>query len=515
MKREIIIVLIILAVAGFFRLYNLDSAPPGLYPDEAINANDAMQALGSGEFKIFYPDNNGREGLYVNILAGLFKIFGPSIWVLRFTSALLGILTVLFLYLLVREIFNWQIASLSSFFLAISFWHVNFSRIGFRGILVPLLVILTFYFLWKGFKYLKNSHFVLSGIFLGLGMYTYIPFRLVPFIVIILLLVFWQKIKKDYSLSKYEEFRNKYIIGFAYILVLSLLVAAPILFFAYGNPDIFLTRTGQISIFGADNPLKQLFISIGKTLGMFNLTGDFNWRHNFSGIPQLFWAIGAFFVVGLLRSFWKCWRMKREHGHYSTVHTLLLSWFFVLLIPAFLSAEGLPHALRAIGVIPVAMIFAAEGVWWVYDRLRDWYAAGDVNHTSGHLFHKLAKSRASEGNTLAFIALLVFLSVITWHQYDLYFNKWARQPEVEGAFSKSLSDAANTLNRYPDDVPKYVIMDVDGWISGVMPLQTEPIMFLTGAYTPELQEKKNINFIFPDETYMIPKNAVSVKMSGN
>ncbi len=515
MRRELVIILIILAVAGFFRLYNLDLAPPGLYSDEAVNANDAVEALTTGEYKIFYPDNNGREGLYVNILAGFFGVFGPNIWVLRLVSALIGILTVLFLYLLTKELFNWQIASLASFFLAISFWHVNFSRIGFRGILVPLLTVMTLYFLWRGFKYLSNRDFLLSGVFLGLGMYTYIPFRLVPFVVIIILLVFWQKVKKDYSLSKYEDFRNKYIIGFAYILVFSILVAAPILLFAYNNPDIFLSRTGQVSIFGADNPIKELGLSIVKTFQMFNFFGDFNWRHNFSGASQLFWAIGIFFIAGFFRSIWKCLRMKKEHGHYSTVHTLLLSWFFILLIPSFLSAEGLPHALRSIGVIPVAMIFAAEGIWWLYDKLRDWYAAGDVDHTSGHLFHKLSKTRASEGNTLAFIVLMVFLSVVTWHQYDLYFNKWANRPEVEGHFSKNLVDIGNELNEVPLDVPKYVVMDVDGWVPGMIPLQTEPIMFITQTNTLELQKEKNLYYIFPNETYKIPRGAIVVRMSGN
>jgi len=515
MRRELVIIFLILAVAGFFRLYNLDFAPPGLFPDEAVNANDAMQALDSGEYKVFYPDNNGREGLYVNILAVFFKLFGPSIWVLRFVSAFIGILTVLFLYLLAREIFNWQIASLASFFMAISFWHVNFSRIAFRGIMVPLLTVLVAYFLWRGFKYLKNRDFLLSGVFLGLGMYTYIPFRLMPLVVIVLLLVFWQKIKKDYSLSKYENLRNRYLVGFAYILVASILVAAPILFFAYNNPDIFLARPAQVSIFTADNPIIELGLSVGKTLQMFNFIGDLNWRHNFSGVSQLFWGIGIFFLVGIFRSFWKLLRMKEEHGHYSTVQTFLLAWFFILLIPNFLSAEGLPHALRAIGVIPVVMIFAAGGVWWLYDKLRDWYAAADVKHTGGHLFHKLSKTRASEGNVIAFIVLLVFLSVITWHQYDLYFNQWAYRPETADHFSKELTIIAEEINEAPLGVPKYVIMDVDGWVSGMVPLETEPIMFLTGTYTEELQEEKNIHYIFPNELNKIPRGALTFRMSGN
>lgn len=514
MKRELLIVLTILIVAGFFRLYVLDSVPPGLYPDEAVNGNDALEALDTGEFKIFYPDNNGREGLYVNILAVFFKFFGPYIWVIRLTSAVLGILTILFLYLLAREMFNWQIASLSSFFLAVSFWHVNFSRIGFRGILVPLMAVLVFYFLWRGFKYLRNRDFLLCGVFLGLGMYTYAPFWLIPLAVIATLLVFWQKIKKDYSLSKYEELRGKYITGFAYILVFSILVAAPILFLAYNEPRMFFERINQVSIFSAANPLLELAKSAGKTLAMFNFAGDSNWRHNFSGQPQLFWAIGIFFLAGFLRAIWKCLRMKRKHGHFSASQSLLLGWFFILLIPSFLSAEGVPHALRSIGVVPVVMIFAAEGIWWFYDKLRDWYAAGDVKHESGHLFHRLAKTRAKEGNILAFIILLVFLSVVGWHQYDQYFNQWAGRSEVKEHFSKDLVDLGAEMDAMPLYVPKYVIMDARGVISGQIPIQAETVMFVTQTYSAELQKAKNVTYIFPGKEYLIPRNAAVFRLSG-
>jgi hypothetical protein len=161
------------------------------------------------------------------------------------------------------------------------------------------------------------------------------------------------------------------------------------------------------------------------------------------------------------------------------------------------------------------MIFAAEGIWWLYDKLRDWYAAGDVDHASGHLFHRLAKTRASEGNALALIVLAVFLFAVTWQQFDMYFVQWATRSEVEAAFSKDMVDIGERLNEVPEKVPKYVVMDVDDWISGKIPLETEPIMFITQTYSEELQKEKNLFYVFPDETYKIPRNAVVEKMSGN
>ena len=57
-SKQTYLLLIILIIASFFRLYNLsgtNSVPPGLYPDEAINGNNASEALDTGNFKVFYP----------------------------------------------------------------------------------------------------------------------------------------------------------------------------------------------------------------------------------------------------------------------------------------------------------------------------------------------------------------------------------------------------------------------------------------------------------------------------
>ena len=150
MIKQWFILLLIIIIAVFFRFYNITETPPGLYPDEAMNGNDAVQVLESGDYKIFYPNNFGREGLFINLQAIAISIFGQEIWVLRAVSAVFGILTVIGLYFLTRFIFNWQIAALSSFFLAVAFWHVLFSRIGFRAIMAPFFLGWAMYFLWRG-----------------------------------------------------------------------------------------------------------------------------------------------------------------------------------------------------------------------------------------------------------------------------------------------------------------------------------------------------------------------------
>ena len=129
-KKISIILILILAI--FFRFWQLENFPPGLYPDEAINANDALESLQNNDFKLFYSYNNGREGLFMWLISSSFHFFGTSLWSLKLPSAIIGTLTVLGVYLFTKEIFikkknSTTIALLSSFFLAISFWHTLFS----------------------------------------------------------------------------------------------------------------------------------------------------------------------------------------------------------------------------------------------------------------------------------------------------------------------------------------------------------------------------------------------------
>src|SRR3989338_618620 len=196
------IVLVIMLVAVVFRFQHITTTPPGLYPDEAMNGNNALEAIKTGDYKVYYPENNGREGLFINIQAQSIKLFGNTPWALRVVSALFGTLTVLGLYFLTRKLFNWQIAAMSSFFLATSFWHVLFSRIGFRAIMAPFFLVWGLYFFWKGKSSTKLFDFAISGLFLGLGFYSYIAYRVMPLVIIFTLLAYWYSVRKDFAHEK-------------------------------------------------------------------------------------------------------------------------------------------------------------------------------------------------------------------------------------------------------------------------------------------------------------------------
>ena len=504
-RKELWTLAVIIILALFFRFYQIESLPPGLYPDEAMNGNNALTALETGSFKVFYPDNNGREGLFINIQALSVGIFGIHPWSLRIVSALFGTLTVVGLYLLAKELFGWHQGALASFLLAISFWHVNFSRIGFRAIMLPFILVFGFYFFWRGLKRASLLNFGLAGLFWGLGVHTYISYRVAPLILIFILLTYWLSIKKDFSLIKYQQTQKQIIKGLTVFAVITVVVALPILINFLQNPDHFLSRTGaNLSVFNQENPTKELRLSIIKTLGMFNFSGDYNWRHNIAGWPMLSLPIGILFVLGFFKELYH-W-LRRKHGHFSSTHTLIFSWFFVMLLPGFLSTEA-PHALRTIGVIPVVMIFAAQGLYWIIIKLYKWHTLTDPHVNK------------QESRTLARFALSIFLVSMVFLEYHHYFNVWGKNQETIGAFNQNYVDLAKEINNYPINIKKYLWVNVGGVLVNNIPVPAQTIMFLTDTFTSTKQKAKNIFYIYLTEnqsyTETYDKNSVILKLENN
>ena len=487
-RKEIVFLLVIIAVAAFFRLWQLDSIPPGLYPDVAINGNEALNTLKAappaGGFKVFYPENNGREGLMIWLIALSFSIFGISIWSIKITAAIVGILTVFGLYLLTKELFsqivnqsNSQfIALLASFFLAVSFWHTNFSRIGFRAILVPFILVFAFYFLFKGLHEKRTLYFIISGIFFGLGFYTYISYRFIVFLLPLVLIFEWFIYRKQNLQKQFLKFA-------ICNLTFTILVALPIGIYFFQHPQDFIGRAVPISIFTAENPIKEFGKSLILHLGMFNFYGDGNWHHNFAGSPQLFWLIGILFLIGIFFSIKELLAsIKEKNCSLFTVHCLLLSWFFIMLLPGILTYEGIPHALRTIGVIPVVYIFAGLGAFYTYK----W-------------FNQNVKSKK-----LLILASLIFLLMTATLQFNKYFIQWASHPEVKGAFSSDYVKMGNYLNSLSPEIQKYVIVNMPGvpvpYPSGI-PMPAQTVMFI-----------ENTKFGQPQSIYLLPENLDKIKL---
>ncbi|MEK7195747.1 MAG: hypothetical protein AAB659_00670 [Patescibacteria group bacterium] len=497
MKKEYYFLLLILIIAGALRLTNLTTTPPGLYPDEAMNGNNALEAISTGNFKVFYPENNGREGLFMNIQAGFIVALGNYPWVLRLPSALFGILTVLGIYFMTREMKlgnaffsgsnrsnkmfgldkNEFIALAAAFLLAITFWHINFSRIGFRAIMAPFFLVWSVYFLLKALR--ENSKLIWSfvgGIIYGLGMYSYISYRTTPLLIGVILLIYMRRAWLGGWLKKF------FASAFIYIAC-SIIVFVPLGLYFLHNPADFLGRTTQVSVFSSQTPLKDLSENVVKTLAMFNLQGDGNWRHNISGAPELYPIVGLMFLLGIAISVGALLSRHRPKAEPIIIYSAFLSGF----LPVVISNEGIPHALRAIIMIPPVIVLAALGL------------AGFYEYLSKHISIKTID--------LGVISVAVLLVV---QAYVSYFIIWAQNPNVPGAFAQDYVDMANEVNRLPLSTPKVIVVTSSDTSLRGFPLSLQTFMFLTNSWKPEEQKSNNFIYIKPEQVsgFVVPEGAV-------
>jgi len=526
----------ILIIAGFLRLHNIKELPPGLYPDEAIYANNGVEAWESGVFRVFYPENNGREGLWPNIIGFFIIKLGHEPWVPRSVAAVFGILTVLGVYFLTKELFREnsllkapgflnpgvytealldsqtpkisraeRIALLSSFLLATSFWHILFSRIAFRAIMAPMFLVWGLYFLLLSLNKTKIAvdikeklkitnldlkiilYSVIGGFLYGLGMHSYIAYRATPLLILTILFLYWFK-------NKEKEIRQKILLLAGGYILMAILVAAPLGIYFLQNPGDFFGRTTQISVFNSPAILKDLTTNILKTAAMLNFVGDENWRHNYAGRPQLFWPVGILFIIGFFLGLKSILRKSgvsnlnidaanhRKSDSRKIPFLILFIWLIIAALPVVISNEAMPHALRALLMAPPIFILAGFGGIRLYEIIRP-----RINY--GLVFQ---------------ILCFVILALLLFEAYTTYFIKWGRNPNILDAFNSGYAWIGRGLRDLPKEPPKYVIVEAGGVKVQGIPMPAQTVMYITDTFSPEKQKERNIFYILPNQIDKIP-----------
>ena len=481
-----LILLFVLIIATFFRFWKLAEMPPGLYPDEAMNGNNALEALKAAPppdgFKLFYPENNGREGLFINIQAASIALFGNQTWALRLVSGIFGILTVLGLFFLAKELFRKKstalgerVALFSALLLSVSFWHVNFSRIGFRAIMVPFCLVWCFALIFIALRTKKIIPAIVSGIFFGLGFHSYIAFRFTPLIALVP--IFFNRYFVANPENKNDKSRWKIL---AIWLVVTFIIALPIGLYFLKNPGDFFGRTGQVSVFQQANPIFSLLKSVGKTLLMFNVAGDCNWRHNLACWPQLEPLTGLGFLLGIA---WLIKNLvKKSSGKF--ICFFVLAWLFAMSLPSILTSEGLPHALRSIGLIPIVFILAGLGLNLIWE----WLERKINNKTATH-----------------FIIYFILGTIMIFEGWR-YFGLWAKNSNTRGAFNKSFAQISRYLNKQSANINKYILVNSGGVLVNGVPVSSQTVMFLTDTYSEVEQKERKIFYLLPENIAKINKN---------
>ncbi|MBC7814242.1 MAG: glycosyltransferase family 39 protein, partial [Burkholderiales bacterium] len=178
MYRFLLVCVILLAF--WLRLESLDTLPPALSDDEAVNVIDAFHIARTGVFPL-YEDPNRPEPLYRIFLAVGTSVFGQSIWAFRFVTVLLGTLAVAAAAWAAAECLHnlgpqkRQLAALAAAgVLAVAISHITLSRALYRGLQQSLFMLLYTALLMRGLRRGHWRDFALSGFALSGAMYSYL-----------------------------------------------------------------------------------------------------------------------------------------------------------------------------------------------------------------------------------------------------------------------------------------------------------------------------------------------------
>ncbi len=370
-----IILIAILLLASFLRLYKLGTVPIGMYMDEMAIGVDAVNIAQTGKdmhgnsmWSAIYPSyGDYKLPVYIILAGASVKVFGASAFSVRLPSALAGIATVLLVYLLTKKLFektkqNETIGLVSALITAILPWDMLFSRTGFEGHVGQMFVLLSMYLLFLSKKDMKWVF--ASALFGAIAVYTYFsvrfvfPVLFVSYIVLfhlknitikkicvfIFTLILWGLLLVPMMLSPLYKPSEKFRLSARSILQNqeSNILYANMLREREGNSIVSRLIYHRYLYF-----IKDLLTNYSTHFDMNYLffSGDPNLRHGTGKTGIMLPVFIPFFFAGLYTFAKK----------YPKVGFFLFIWWMIALLPASVPLE-LPHALRSMnGIFTIAV----------------------------------------------------------------------------------------------------------------------------------------------------------------
>lgn len=445
--------LLLLLLAAFLRIAAFQDAPPGLQHDEMFKALEGRRLLEAGDFRVFYPSNQGHEGGYVWALALSMALLGVNVLAIKFPAFVFGMLTVALTIRLAGKLAGIRAAVIAGSLCAVSFFALFTSRVGLRAVMLPVFVlwfllalydlllkelpqadsasatfeyrllpsvtsILSRFFSPRpasddrreprsdgeavGVRGITGSRYrsaVSAGLALGLSIYTYTSaFALWGGIVaLVLALVAFDRPKLR---AVWRPLVLVVLIGAA--------LSVPMLLARATDPEGFnrsSTITRPLNDALAGRPQELLDNGL-KLLGMAAFTGDPEARYNIPDRPFFPLPVGLLAYAGLALM---VWRIRPQ-----PIYAALLGIMVAGLLPSLLTVSA-PSFLRSIALLPGLMLSVALAL----SRL-PW--------------------RVGVGGGVALIALTGFFDV------RAYFLEWPRLAEVSAVYRDDLEQLARVVS---------------------------------------------------------------------
>ncbi len=454
-----LVVSALVIIAIVLRLWQLGELPFGFHPDEGHNALDAWR-IAEGWRPVFLERNNGREPLYMYLMAGIMAMTGPSIWSARLAGVVVAALLVPAQYLLVRSLPLERPATtalVSAGLIAVTFWPIAQARYALRANLLPLTVTLLLWSWWRAAR-TTGAHTpaaegrqvpvcrqgplrhlgpvrcrqlcwgAAAGVFLAASAYTHLTGRL----------LFIPLVASGLWIARREE-RRGVLPAMAAALVVAVLLSAPLIAWFADHPQMLSYRAGQVSVLNPEvnegDLLAEVADNTWRLLRAPFTTGDTSWYHNLSGRPVFRPPAALALLIGVLLLARDA--LSRRSGRAQSA-ALLLAVTLVVTAAASWASVGAPNYVRLTGVWPVLFLLPA----WGLER-------------SAALIDRLNGSRStalSVGNAL--IAGVLVLGAV-WSVWD-YFVVYRASDEVRGVFNAAAVERGYQVAELAQEGPLYV-----------------------------------------------------------
>ncbi len=473
--------LFIVLVAGLLRFWQLGNIPAGPNWDEAAIGYNGWSVWQTRRdewlerlpisFRSF-GDYKAPLAIYAN---GLFtSLFGLNVWVIRLPFALSGVLGVVCFYYLISNLLalkqkqksysssKW-LAVIGSATLAISPWHILFSRVGFESglaltevILATALLILSVQKKWPRWQVLGLQ--IASGLIFASTFYTYHSAKVMVPIFLIFLLLLLQR-SKLLSIKHGFLYLSGIIVTIIPFILDSLLgeglARASVTIFAqaFSFPDLITTVV--------QNTLAHLnpkFLVMGQADSI---------RHSIGSMGVLFPSTAFLAIIGFISSL---------RGRRTFIWQLSLIWIVAGLVPAIIGVE-VPHPNRALLALPGFLLLALLG----------------LDHLTKIIFSFVKPNRKIQ---IALICLLVVVEItqlsVFLHQY---FGTYARQssPSFQDGYTEMFAEVWSYYdgNNGKHSVDQIVVTSEYGqpYIYALLTRKISTFQYHNGAL---------INFLFPD-----------------
>jgi len=420
---------IVLLIAGvlviFFRIFRLWDIPPEMVSDHAEKLLDIWELL-QGETLIFFPRNTGREALQMYLTAAVIKLFGTGYTFnsLKIGTVLGGLITLPFIYLLGKEIGNKRAGLIAFLFAGIAYWPNVISRVALRFTLYPLFVAPTLYFLIRGLRRSNRNDFILAGLFLGLGLHGYTPFRIVPIVILVAVGLYLLH-------SQSKGFRKQTLLHLGLLTLVCMVVFLPLLRFWIENPAMFsfrtITRLGSI-----ESPLPgpgwQIFINnLWNAITMFAWSNGEIWPVSVPYRPALGVISAALFYLGIVLILVRYIRRR------NWLDLFLILSIPLLMLPSILSlafpSEN-PTLNRTAGaIVPVFVLIGLS--------------------LDGFLKSIQSRFSSTFGKRLAWVVGGFFLLWSGVNNYDVVFNKYQQNYALS---SWNTSEIGGAIKNFTDTI---------------------------------------------------------------